>query len=190
MWYLQISCECFQILNEEGERKGTFHEYENPGPNAVWNEAASSASHKLHRYDPRIVNVKRLPEVWERFSTFIKSNVGRHAWNAESCDMRWIYQVAQAPNTTLSLPDEIQYFFDPFKVISQYRSCKLNKSKSFIESFDWVPYVLNYLCLVVFSRAINSNNAASYISTAPIGYGMPIETKLKYSCVYQIHSWE
>jgi len=124
---IQISCECFQILNGEGERKGTFDEYVNPGPNAVWNEAASSASHKLHRHDPRIVNAKRLPEVWERFSTFIKSNVGRHqkgimiAWNGESCDMRWIYKVAQAPNTTLSLPDKIQYFLDPFKVISQYR---------------------------------------------------------------------
>ena len=45
--------------------------------------------------------------------------------------------------------------------------------------------MLNYLCLVVFSRAINSNNAASYMSTAPLGYGMPIETKLKCSCVYQ-----
>ena len=49
--------------------------------------------------DPRIVNAKRLPEVWERFSTFIKSNVGRHqkgiiiAWNGESCDMQqWIYK--------------------------------------------------------------------------------------------------
>jgi len=31
---------------------------------------------------------------------------------------------------------EIQYFLDPFKVISQYRSCKLNKSKSFIESYS------------------------------------------------------
>ena len=41
----------------------------------------------------------------------------------------------------------------------------------------------NYLCFVVFSRAINSNNAASYMSTAPLAYGMPIETKLKYSCV-------
>ena len=37
--------------------------------------------------------------------------------------------------------------------------------------------MLNYLCLVVFSRAINSNNAASYVSTAPLGYEMPIETK-------------
>jgi len=50
--------------------------------------------------------------------------------------MRWIYKVAQAPNTTLSLPDEIQCFLDPLKVISQYRSCKLNKSKSFIESYS------------------------------------------------------
>ena len=28
---IQISCECFQILNGEGERKGTFDEYVNPG---------------------------------------------------------------------------------------------------------------------------------------------------------------
>ena len=138
----QTSCECFQILNGEGERKGTFDEYVNPGSNAVWNEAASSASNKLHRHDPRIVNANSLHELWKRFSTFIKSNVGRHqkgimiAWNDKSCDMRWIYKVAQAPNTTLLLPDEIQYFLDPFKVISQYRSCKLNKFKSFIESYS------------------------------------------------------
>jgi len=37
--------------------------------------------------------------------------------------MQWIYNMAQAPNTALSLPGEIQYFLD--KVISQYRSCKL-----------------------------------------------------------------
>ena len=46
------------VSNGEGERKGTFDEYVNPGPNAVWNEAASSASHKLHRHDSRIVNAK------------------------------------------------------------------------------------------------------------------------------------
>jgi len=48
--------------------------------------------------------------------------------------MQWIYNMAQAPNTALSLPGEIQYFLD--KVISQYRSCKLNKSKPFIESYS------------------------------------------------------
>jgi len=50
--------------------------------------------------------------------------------------MRWIYKVTQAPNTILSRTDEIQYFLDPLKVIFQYRSCKLNKSKSFIESYS------------------------------------------------------
>ena len=52
------------------------------------------------------------------------------AWNGECCNMRRIYMVAQAPNTTLSPPDEIQYFLDS---ISQYQSYKLNIFKSFIE---------------------------------------------------------
>ena len=57
---IQISCECFQLLNGEGERKGTFDEYVNPGPNAVRNEAASRVSLKLHRHDLRIVNAKKI----------------------------------------------------------------------------------------------------------------------------------
>jgi len=75
---IQISCECFQILNGEGKQKGTFDEYVNPGPNAVWNEAVFSASHQLHRHGPRFVSAKGLHEVQERFSTSIKSNLGRH----------------------------------------------------------------------------------------------------------------
>ncbi len=70
---IQISCECFQILNGEGERKGTFDEYVNTVSNAVWIEATSRVSHKFHRYHLRIVNAKSIHEVWERFSTFIKS---------------------------------------------------------------------------------------------------------------------
>jgi len=71
MWY-------HPNLNGEGERKGRFDEYVNLGPNAVWNEAASSASHQLNRHDLKIVNAKRFHEVWERFSTFINSNVNLH----------------------------------------------------------------------------------------------------------------
>ena len=63
--------------------------------------------------------------------------------------------IQSAPNTTLSLPDEMQYFLDPFKVISQYRLCKLNKSMSFIESYS-LGAVWKYIKGRPLERAHNS----------------------------------
>jgi hypothetical protein len=42
----------------------------------------------------------------------------------------------QAPRSCLSFPPQIQFFIDPYRVITSFRSCPLHKSKSKIKGYD------------------------------------------------------
>ena len=37
--------------------------------------------------------------------------------NGASCDMEWFYCITQAHNATLSFPDRVKYFLDPYHQI-------------------------------------------------------------------------
>lgn len=52
------------------------------------------------------------------------------AWNGASCDLKWIYNITQAPGSTLVMPYQIKYFLDPLLIIKHYKNCKLNPMKS------------------------------------------------------------
>jgi hypothetical protein len=43
-------------------------------------------------------------------------------YNGETCNLKWLWTVTQAPRSTLSSPDKIKYFLDPMKVILEYTS--------------------------------------------------------------------
>jgi hypothetical protein len=58
------------------------------------------------------------------------------AWNGETCDMKWLWRLTQAPNLRYSLPDIIKYFIDPYRVIEKYKTCPFNKAKSKIEAYE------------------------------------------------------
>jgi hypothetical protein len=41
------------------------------------------------------------------------------AWNGETCNLKWLWRLTQAPNSRYSLPDNIKYFIDPYRVIEK-----------------------------------------------------------------------
>ena len=58
------------------------------------------------------------------------------AWNGEVCDLKWLWRLTQAPNSRYSLPENIKFFIDPYRVIEKYKSCGFNKTKSKIEAYE------------------------------------------------------
>jgi hypothetical protein len=57
------------------------------------------------------------------------------AWNGEACNLKWFWRLTQAPNSRYSLPANIKFFIDPYRVIKKYKSCGFNKTKSKIEAY-------------------------------------------------------
>jgi hypothetical protein len=78
--------------------------------------------------------------VWKRFKSWLDLYLQPDddgvlvAWNGEKCDLTWLWQLTQAPRSTLSFPPQLKYFLDPLKVIGEYSRCPLHKSKSKLES--------------------------------------------------------
>jgi hypothetical protein len=52
------------------------------------------------------------------------------AWNGGACNLKWLWGLTQAPNSQYSWPSNVRYFVDPCRVITKYKPCQLNKSKS------------------------------------------------------------
>ena len=157
---IQISAEIFRLdlvrnkkttgkykgqINEAGDTASNirrepevFDEYVKPTSDAEWNEKAME-THHLHPEHPSIVSASDVTIVWRQFVDWVERKVGVDetailvAWHGESCDMKWIWRLTQAPGSTLSMPDKIAYFLDPEIVIRSRASCKLHKSKSKME---------------------------------------------------------
>ena len=58
------------------------------------------------------------------------------AYNGETCDLKWVWKMTQAPHSQLTLPLQIEYFLDPLRVIRNYKGCKLNPCKSKLDSLE------------------------------------------------------
>ncbi len=60
------------------------------------------------------------------------------AWNdGKACDLKWLWQLTQAPNLRYSLPPNIKYFLDPpYCVIEKYKTCAFNKTRSKIKVYE------------------------------------------------------
>ncbi len=87
--------------------------------------------------DERIVNAGNMRTVWPNFQRWFFSIVSPAkmvvlvAWNGETCDLKWLWWLTQAPNSTRN---NIKYFIDPYRVIEKYKTCPFNKTKSMIEA--------------------------------------------------------
>ena len=57
-------------------------------------------------------------------------------YHGESCDLQWIWKLAQAPRSTISLHPQVKYFLAPYKVISDYKTCPFHPSKSRLEKLE------------------------------------------------------
>ena len=60
------------------------------------------------------------------------------AYNGETCDLKWIWRLTQAPGLPYVMPKNLKYFIDPLRVIKNYKGCKLNpvreKKVGFVEA--------------------------------------------------------
>jgi hypothetical protein len=119
----------------------TFDRYVNPGEGAIWDETLTRI-HGLHPADPRIVAARNIFHVWAELNHFIQRHVPPGfpiilvAYHGESCDLRWIWKLTQAPRSTLSLHPQVKYFLDPYKIITEYKSCPFHQSKSKLEKLE------------------------------------------------------
>ena len=143
---LQISAQIIRIRQENNVfvtevEDEVFDKYVKPPSNAIWSEHAVS-THGLHRMHINIVNAEAIEVVWEQFVQFIDRHIGQNqratlvAWNGETCDLKWIYKLTQAHGSTLDIPDKLWYFLDPLRIINYYKSCKLNRKHSKLDSYS------------------------------------------------------
>ena len=143
---VQISAQVFRMVYRNGNieseiEKETFNRYVRPGDEAIWDERSCSI-HGLSKDDKRITNADEIGIVWKEFCKFIDRHIGPDqkgvlvAWNGQSCDLRWIYKLFQAPRSILTLPDNLVFFMDPSIVIKHYSSCQLNTKISKLESYE------------------------------------------------------
>jgi hypothetical protein len=58
------------------------------------------------------------------------------AWNGGKCDLKWLWCLRQAPNAIYQMLEKLQYFIDPYPVTDKYTSCRINPTKSHIESLS------------------------------------------------------
>ena len=114
---------------EEVERVSTFYSYVKPECN-IWDQRCIDI-HQIHPEDERIVSAHNIDKVWLQFKTWLNRHVAMSetiilvAWNGENCDLKWLWRITHASRSHLSFPPQIQYFLDPYLVISSFKSCPL-----------------------------------------------------------------
>ena len=120
----------------------TFNNYVNPGINKKFSDAAS-AVHGLYYQDPRILSAAIMPSMWSDFCTWITGTtypvevVMLVAYNGATYDLKWIWKLTQTPNYPYLIPDVTEFFLKPLRVINKYKGCKLNPTKSKLDSLEF-----------------------------------------------------
>jgi inhibitor of KinA sporulation pathway (predicted exonuclease) len=164
---VQISAQIFRVAShnstfESNIESEVFDEYVKPPDDAIWDPRCSDV-HGLTPDDEKISKADSIVQVWERFNSYVARHVGRDqravlvAWNGQSCDLKWIYKLCQAPRSSLQFHHSITYFTDPMSTIKHYKSCQLNREKTNprIESYE-LGCVWSYLTKKNLNGAHNS----------------------------------
>ena len=74
--------------------------------------------------------------MWPKFVTFIEDNIAQSevgvlcAYNGQACDLQCIFRLTKTTEYNLKLPERVDHFLDPLYVISHYKTCGLNTTKS------------------------------------------------------------
>ncbi len=98
--------------------------------------------HQLAPDNKRITSANGIETVWQRFNSWFYRKVKASetvilvAWNGELCNLKWLWKITQVPGSCCFLPPQIKYFIDPYRVVSYFKSCPMNKTKSKIDSYD------------------------------------------------------
>ncbi len=144
----------------------TFHEFINPGEDSFdfWSEACM-AVHNLNPNSPCILAAKGRTEVWRNFEAWVDRVVPDGevaimvAWNGETCDLKWFWEMTQAPYSPYHMPPKLKYFIDPYDMIKKYTSIPVHPKHSKIESLE-LGSVWKYLFGRNLNGAHNSLNDA------------------------------
>ena len=97
--------------------------------------------HQITYDDERIQSAEGIERVWQQFTSWFYREVNTSktvilvTWNGETCDLKWLWKITQAPGSRCSLPQQIKFFIDPFRVVGYFKTCPINKTKSKIESY-------------------------------------------------------
>ena len=108
------------------------------------------ATHGIRPTDQRIKDADGMSTVWPQFEEWVDSNIKDDevailvAYNGEACDMKWIWELTQAPGSTHDMPPKIKYFLDPLFVVGEFKSCPLNPTKSKVPSLE-LGVLWNYI---------------------------------------------
>ena len=107
-----------------------------------WDQHSISVHGILPDNERRIINAGNMRTVWPEFQRWFFSlvlpaeMVVPIACLGKTYDLKWLWRLTQAPNLRYSLPENIKYFLDPYRVIEKYKTCTFNKTKSKIEAYE------------------------------------------------------
>ena len=119
----------------------TFNKYIKPDSEMEWDHHCV-ATHGLTPNDARIQDADNIRTVWLQFCLWIVDQVARDetvvlvAYNGNSCDLKWLWKLTQAPGSQLEWPRQIQFFMDPLQVIKSYVGCQINPNKSKLKDLE------------------------------------------------------
>ena len=123
------------------QRGTVFNEYINPGEGVIFSKACTDIHH-LHVSTPCIAEARKIDVIWHQFTSWIESNTAVDeevitvAYNDKSCNMKWLWKLTHAPFIALSLHPRLMYFLNPYRVMSHYTSCPLNKKTTKLNSYE------------------------------------------------------
>jgi hypothetical protein len=105
-----------------------FDSYVNPNkPPGLWDKRAI-AVHGIAPNQRRITEADDMKIVWHNFTEWISRNVPADelttlvAWNGAACVMKLLLVLTQAPNSPHMMPQQLQFFLDPYRMIEKYAS--------------------------------------------------------------------
>jgi hypothetical protein len=107
----------------------------------IWDQRCVDV-HQVTSNDARITSAAGIETVWQQFNSWFHQEVDPSetvilvAWNGESCNLKWLWKLTQAPGSCCFLPPQIKFFIDPFRVVAYFKTCPMNKTKTKIKSYD------------------------------------------------------
>jgi hypothetical protein len=143
----------------------TFDRYVKPECD-IWDQRCIDI-HQIHSEDERIVGAHNIHQVWLQFKTWLNSHVGMSetvilvAWNGENCNLKWLWKITQAPRSCLSFPPQIQFFIDPYRVITSFKSNR-RYLWIFCWALDWVVHAQHSIMTFLAEQGIRKPEWKKY----------------------------
>ena len=132
---IQLSATFYDADHQELEP--SFNSFCRPPPSARFLHEA--CVHGITSRDhEKLRNAPKVEQVWRDFCATVNVHFQGQvdyagvlvAWNGKSCDLEWIYKLIHSSDNSCQMPQEIEYFMDPYLIIKKFKGCPLHPSKS------------------------------------------------------------